>query len=59
MEEKGLNTDGKVEQLKQRATEANIPISETTGKLIPGYIGKAKGALQIAAERGFISLDGK
>ena len=59
LEEKGLNTDGKVGQLKQRATEANIPFSQTTGKTIPGYIGKAKGALQIAAERGFISLDGK
>ena len=59
LEDKGLNTDGKVAQLKHRAIEADIPITETTGKLIPGYIGKPKGALQIAAERGFIDLDGK
>ena len=31
-EEKGLNTDGKVGQLKQRSTEITIPISQTTGK---------------------------
>lgn len=59
LEEKGLNTDGKVTQLRQQATDANIPISVTASKIIPGYIGKAKGSHQIAAEQGFISLDGK
>jgi len=33
-------------------------LKEITGKVKPGYVGKPKGAAQIAAERGFISLDG-
>ena len=43
--------------MKQRASEANILIIETTGKIIPGYTAKPKGALQIAAERSFIDLN--
>ena len=52
LEEKGLNTDGKVDQLRQRVTNVNIPLTETKGEVIPGYIGKPKGAQQIACERG-------
>ena len=59
LEDKGLNTDGKVTQLKRRAIEVNIPIAETTGKVVPGYFGKPKGTLQISAERGFINQEGK
>lgn len=29
------------------------------GKVIPGYIGKSKGALQVAAERGYLDIEGK
>ena len=53
LEEKGLNTDGKVDQLRQRATEANIPLTETKGEVIPGYIRNPRGAQKIACERGF------
>ena len=53
----GLNSDGDVELLRKQAEEANILIKEITPKLIPGYIGKAKGAAKITAERGFIGLD--
>ena len=59
LEELGLNSDGNVKTLKARATEAGLPLTETTSKIIPGYVGKPKGAAQIAAERGFINLDGK
>ena len=58
LKDAGLNSDGNAKALKIRAVEANIPIEVTTPKVIPGYVGKAKGAAQIAAERGFIGLDG-
>ena len=35
-----------------------IPLKETIPKVIPGYVDKARGAAQIAAERGFVGLDG-
>ena len=58
LEEANLNSDGKVDALRKRAADANIAIKETTGKIIPGYVGKPKGAAQIACERGFIDLSG-
>ena len=58
LEDKGLNSDDDVKTLIFRATEANITISRTSGKVISGYIGKPKGAAQITAEQGFNRLDG-
>ena len=58
MEDRGLNSDGDVKSLRARAVTANLPIKEITPNVIPGYVGKPKGALQIAAERGFIDIDG-
>ena len=55
----GINSDGNVKVLRQRAIEANLPLEETISKIIPGYVGKPKGAAQVACERGFIDLDGK
>ena len=40
----GYNTDGNVKVLKQRATEANVSLYDTKSKIIPGYVGKPKGA---------------
>ena len=54
----GLNSDGDVKSLRKQLEEANIPIKETTPKLIPEYVGKAKRAAQITAERGCMELDG-
>jgi len=54
----GLNSNGSVKSLRKRAEEASIPIKQTTQKLILEYVGKAKGAVQVTAERGFIGLDG-
>ena len=59
LEELGMNSDGNVAELRSRANVANIPIVEEKGNIIEGYVGKPKGALQIACERGFIGLDGK
>ena len=55
---RNINSDGLVEDLRKRAEEAIIPISETSGKVIEGYVGKPKGALQIACEREFCDLSG-
>ena len=54
LEEKGLNSDGNVEQIRGRALLANIPIQEIKGRIIEGYVGKPKGATQILFERGFV-----
>eukprot|EP00555_Chaetoceros_dichaeta_P003542 CAMPEP_0198253148 /NCGR_PEP_ID=MMETSP1447-20131203/3605_1 /TAXON_ID=420782 /ORGANISM="Chaetoceros dichaeta, Strain CCMP1751" /LENGTH=91 /DNA_ID=CAMNT_0043938691 /DNA_START=117 /DNA_END=392 /DNA_ORIENTATION=+ len=35
------------------------PLEETISKISPGYVGKPKGAAQVACKRGFIDLDGK
>ena len=59
LEAKGFNGEGKVDQLRTRANEAGIPLTEITQKIVYGYVGKAKGAAQIACERGFVDLDGK
>ena len=44
LEKNGLNSDGLVAVLRARATLANIPITETKGEVIAGYVGKPKGA---------------
>ena len=53
-----MNSDDNVAQLRAQAQQANIPITETMSIVVPGYIGKLKGAAQIACERGFIDLNG-
>lgn len=42
LEEKGLSTDRKVDQLRQQSTEANISLTETKCGVIPGKIRKLK-----------------
>ena len=59
LEDKGLNSAGRAADLRERARQADIPITESSVKVIPGYINKPKGALQIAFERGFLDKDGK
>ena len=59
LELKGFNSDGKVNELKARATEAGIALTETLRKIEEGYVGKPKGAQQILYERGFIDHEGK
>lgn len=59
LEELGMNHDGNVEQLKERATIANIPITKTQGIVEEGFMNKPKGAAQIICERGFTDLEGK
>ena len=45
--------------LRERAKEANVPLIETKGKVILGYVGQPKGAAQIVCKQGFINLEGK
>ena len=59
MEAIGIISDGNVKVLIERVIEANLPLKETISKLIPGYVGKPKGAAQVACKRGFIDLNGK
>ena len=56
---KGYNGEGKVADLQKRAKDADIPLTETNGKIIEGYIGKPKGVVQISCEQGFLNLEGK
>ena len=39
--------------------QCGLSIDKNECKKIDGYVGKPKGALQIACERGFVGLDGK
>ena len=59
LEDKGLNLVGWVADLRERAQQADIPITESSIKIIPGYVNKPKGILQIAFERGFLDKSGK
>lgn len=45
--------------LIERAEEANISLTETKQKIVDGYVGKPKGAAQIACKRGFLDDKGK
>ena len=56
LELKGLNSDGGVEQLRLRATQSVIPLTEKVGNMMEGYVGKATRAAQILCERGFTDL---
>ena len=38
-----INSDGGMKDQRKRAAEVNIPMSELSGKIIGGYVGKLKG----------------
>ena len=38
LEDHLLNLDGCIAQLKKRVANANIPLTDTTGKIFPGYV---------------------
>jgi len=59
LELKGFNGNGSSADLIERAEEANISLTETKQKIVDGYVGKPKGAAQIACERGFLDDKGK
>ena len=59
LELKGFNSNGNVNKLKARATEAGIALTETLRKIEEGYVDKPKGAQQILYEQGFIDCEGK
>ena len=59
LENNGQSSDSNIDVLRARATQANLQTTRLRDKkIIPGYVGKPKGALQIACERGFITPDG-
>ena len=60
LEHEGINSDGNIDSMQRRAIEAGLPVSKLVmKKIIPSYVGKAKGTAQVACERGLLSLDGK
>jgi hypothetical protein len=56
---KGLESTGKSDALKERCTNANLPLKRKVPNLKQGYIGRMKGAKQIAFERGFFDASCK
>jgi hypothetical protein len=50
----GINSTGNVPVLKERCRQAGISLEKPLDKLIPGFVGIPKGALQMAYECGFI-----
>jgi hypothetical protein len=54
-----INSNGNVIVLKERCRQAGIALKKTVDSITPGYIGKPKGALQIAYERGFLDAEKK
>jgi hypothetical protein len=55
----GINSKGNVPILKERCRQARISLEKNLDKLIPGFVGKPKGALQISYERGLIDANKK
>jgi hypothetical protein len=55
LEAANINSKGNVPVLKERCRQAGIPLVKSLDRLIAGYVGKPKAALQIAYERGFIN----
>ena len=45
---------GNVKQLQKQAKDINLPVRYTYEKILPGWVGKPKGSLQILYERGWI-----
>ena len=58
LEATGFNGEGKVDVLRTRTQEANIPLTETNMKYVEGYVNKPKGVAQIACKREFVNLEG-
>ena len=58
MEGKSLYGNKTVKTLKQQATDVDLLWIETSKKIKARYVGKSKGAAQIATKRGFVHLDG-
>ena len=54
LSEVGYVASGRKKQLQQAAQARGIPIFEETEAVIEGWLGKPKGLLQVAWERGFI-----
>jgi hypothetical protein len=59
LEAEGINSKGNVPVLKDRCRQAGISLKKSLDNLTPGYVGKPKGAVQIAYERGFIDAQKK
>jgi hypothetical protein len=55
----GIKSKGNIPVLKERCRQAGISLEKNLDKLIPGFAGKPKGALQILYERGFIDANKK
>ena len=53
LERNGLNADGDKKRLLDRCQAAGIATDKRVEKIKEGYVGKQKGAFQIAFERGF------
>jgi hypothetical protein len=53
LEAEKLNLDGKRQVLLDRCIEAGLPVQLTSPVMMPGYVGKQKGAAHITFERGF------
>ena len=53
LEANGLNADGDRKQLLEQCEAAGIAVKKLLPKMIAGYVGKQKGAFQIAFKRGF------
>ena len=49
-----LNPVGNKKQLQDRCQQLNIPITKEESKIVEGWVGKQKGALQVLFERGWI-----
>ena len=53
LERNGLNADGDKKRLLDRCQAAGIATDKRVEKIKEGYVGKQKGAFQIAFEHGF------
>jgi hypothetical protein len=59
LDKAGINLKGNVLVLEERRQQAGISLKKLLDKIIPGYVGKPKGAFQIVYERGFLDADKK
>ena len=50
-----LNPVGNKKQLQDRCKDLNLPITKEEAKIIEGWVGKPKGALQLLYERGWVN----
>jgi hypothetical protein len=57
LQEKGVSARGKLSDLVVAAENHGIPVREEVQKIQKGWIGKAKGLIQVAYERGLIDIE--